>query len=303
MTGPAPRPGSHQGGRSIKADIDATAPPANAIALWYLGQSGFVVKAGQTILYLDPYLSNFLETYTTGRLDHDPRRFIPPLRPEEIDNADLVFGSHWHYDHIDPLTMKTAAERSAGARLIVPRCARQSLVEIGIPAGRFADVETDVETTVETRVGAISFTAIPSAHETLERDPVCGYPYWGYVITINGVTLYHSGDCVPYDGLLERLTRKKVDIAMLPINGRDYFRLARGFAGNFTYREAGDLADAMGADLLVPMHVGMHMANTERPGALSDYLADRYPYQRCHFMTPGEKLLYLKEAGEGALAF
>jgi L-ascorbate 6-phosphate lactonase len=292
MTLPAPR------GRSIKADIDATAPPANAIALWYLGQSGFVVKAGGTVLYLDPYLSDFLETYTTGRPDHDPRRFTPPLRPDEIDNADFVFGSHWHYDHIDPPTMKAAAERRAGARLIVPRCARKALVELGIPAGRFADVETDVET----RLGELSFTAIPSAHETLERDPACGYPYWGYLIAVNGVAIYHSGDCIPYDGLLERL-RKRVDVAMLPINGRDYFRLARGFAGNFTYREAADLADAIGADLLVPMHVGMHMANTERPGALSDYLADRYPYQKCHFMTPGEKVLYHGGAGEHALAF
>jgi len=286
MTLAAPRPGRHHGGRSIKADIDATAPPANAIALWYLGQSGFVVKAGGTVLYL--------ETYMIGRPDHDPRRFTPPLRPDEIDNADFVFGSHWHYDHIDPPTMKAAAERSAGARFIVPRCARKALVEIGISTGRFAHVET--------RLGKISFTAIPSAHETLEADPACGYPYWGYLITVNGVTIYHSGDCIPYDGLLERLAGKRVDIAMLPINGRDYFRLARGFAGNFTYREAADLADAIGADLLVPMHVGMHMANTERPGALADYLADRYPYQKYHFMTPGEKVLCLGAAGERALA-
>jgi len=291
-------PRAGQGG-SIKADIDATTLPQGAIALWYLGQSGFVVKGRSTILYLDPYLSDFLENYARGKPEEDPRRFTPPLQPDEIDNADFLFGSHWHYDHIDPPTVQAAAMHSPKAKIVVPGCARPSLIGMGIPAERFPAVEVDTKV----RAGELSFTAIPSSHESLDLDPRCGYPYWGYVMTVNGVKLYHAGDGVPYDGLVERLRTHSVDIAMIPINGRDYFRLAQGFAGNFTYREAAELVALIGADLLVPMHFGMHMANTEHLGYLADYLADRYPFQKYHSMVPGEKVLYVKEAGGGSLTF
>ncbi|MGA2763352.1 MAG: MBL fold metallo-hydrolase [Spirochaetia bacterium] len=290
-------PGSQE--RSIKADIDATTLPQRAIALWYLGQSGFVVKGRETVLYLDPYLSDFLENYARGKPEEDPRRFTPPLQPDEIDNADFLFGSHWHYDHIDPPTVQAVAKHSPKAKIVVPGCARAALVGMGIPAERFSAVEVDTEVLA----GELSFTAIPSSHESLDFDPRCGYPYWGYVMTVNGVTVYHAGDCVPYNGLVERLQARNIDIAMIPINGRDYFRLARGFAGNFTYREAAELSALIGAELLVPMHFGMHMANTDHIGYLADYLADRYPLQKYHSMVPGEKVLYIKGAVEGSLTF
>lgn len=285
-------------GSKLKKDIDAALLPPGAVALWYLGQSGFVVKGAGTILYIDPYLSDFLVRFTKGRADEDPRRLPPPLLPGDIDNADYYFGSHWHYDHIDPDTVSAIAAHSPRARFVVPACARPALVEQGIPAERFVDSVTDVETDL----GDLSFVSIPAAHESFDLDPGCGYPYQGYILTVNGVTIYHAGDCIPYDGLVARLAKRTIDIALLPINGRDYFRRERGFAGNFSYREAAELAAAANAAVLIPMHFGMHMANTERPGLLADYLCDHFPYQKFHIMTPGEEVLYLKQRGSGVLA-
>lgn len=284
--------------RLLKRDIDATVLPQQAIALWYLGQSGFAVKGAATILYLDPYLSDYLVRFTKGRADEDPRRLASPLSPEDIDNADFYFGSHWHYDHIDPDTVTAIAARSPRAKFVVPACAQPALADLGVAGERFIDPGVDVETDL----GSLTFVSIPAAHETFDLDPRCGYPYRGYIITVNGVTIYHAGDCIPYDGLVDRLSKRKIDIALIPINGRDYFRLQQGFAGNFTYREAAELVAAVGADILIPMHVGMHMANTEHPGYLADYLADHFPYQKFHFMTPGEKVFYLKRQGGGVLA-
>jgi len=285
-------------GRHLIEEIDCTHLPQGAVALWYLGQSGFAVKGEESVVYFDPYLSDFLEQHTKGRPDEDPRRFTPPLEASDVTNADLVFGSHYHYDHIDPGAAVPICRASPRCRFVVPPVAKPALLDLGVPEERILAVPTDVPQTV----GDIAFTSIPAAHETLDYDPGMGYLYRGYVATLGGVTVYHAGDCVPYDGLVERLRSLDVDIALLPINGRDYFRLKRGFAGNFTYREAAELVMAIDADLLIPMHVGMHMANTEHPGYLVDYLADHFPRQKCHVMVPGERVLYLTDADDGLLA-
>ena len=75
-------------------------------------------------------------------------------------------------------------------------------------------------------------------------------------------TIYHSGDCVLYDGLVERLNKWKIDIALLPINGRDP---ARGVAGNFSAAEAVQLGKESNASLVIPCHNEMFEFNTVSP--------------------------------------
>lgn len=285
-------------GRALVEEMSRTRLPHGAVALWYLGQSGFAIKGGETTIYFDPYLSDYLEQFTRGRPDEDLRRFQPPLAPAEVTNAALVFGSHYHYDHIGPGAVVPICQASPGCRFVVPPIARAPLLTLGVPEEQIWAVPVDEPQ----QSGEVTFTSFPAAHETLNYDPEYGYPYRGYAVTLSGVTVYHSGDCIPFEGLVERLRPLTVDLALLPINGRDFFRLSRGFPGNFSYREAAELVVAIGAEVLIPMHFGMHMANTERPGYLADYLAERFPQQKYHVMAPGERLLYLKYADDSLLA-
>jgi len=277
-------------GKALIDSMNRLDLPNSAVSLWFLGQSGFAVKGGNRIIYFDPYLSDYLVNFTKGRPDEDPRHQIPPLRPGDVTNADIVFGSHWHYDHIDPGTVGVIAGNTPECSFVAPPSARGDLIGYGVPDNRIVTPREGIETSI----GDISFTCIPAAHEELDYSDENGYRYYGYVVKIANVTIYHAGDCIPYDGLVENLSAPDIDIALLPINGRDYFRLNRGFLGNFTYREAADLACAIGADLLIPMHFGMHMANTERPGNLVDYLVENHPGQRFHVMNPGESIVFTK---------
>src|SRR5205807_2346610 len=84
----------------------------------------------------------------------------------------------------------------------------------------------------------LTITAIPSAHYTFEPDAAGNPAFLGYIIVINGVTIYHGGDGVIYDGLVERLKQQPIDIMCLPINGRDWFREQQDLVGNMDYREA-----------------------------------------------------------------
>src|SRR5204863_482567 len=63
-------------------------------------------------------------------------------------------------------------------------------------------------------------TAIPAAHETVERDEWGSLRFVGYVVRCGKWTIYHSGDTVLYDGMVERLSDWRIDVALLPINSR-----------------------------------------------------------------------------------
>jgi L-ascorbate metabolism protein UlaG (beta-lactamase superfamily) len=117
--------------------------------------------------------------------------------------------------------------------------------------------------------------AIPSAHEELWADDAGDHRCLGYVVTIGSVRLYHSGDCVPYPGQAELLAGRGIDAALLPVNGRDAYRLANGVPGNFTADEALDLCEAAGIPLLVGMHWGMFDFNTVDPEVTARHLASR----------------------------
>jgi L-ascorbate metabolism protein UlaG (beta-lactamase superfamily) len=142
--------------------------------------------------------------------------------------------------------------------------------------------------------GPLTFTAIPAAHYGLDRDAEGGFQYLGYILRLNGVTLYHAGDTILYDGLVERLQKHAIDIACLPVNGRDGWRERRGMIGNLDGREAAELAAATSADVLIPMHNDMFAANHVSPAVLADFLDRTYPRQKYHWLQPGELYFYIR---------
>jgi L-ascorbate 6-phosphate lactonase len=73
--------------------------------------------------------------------------------------------------------------------------------------------------------------------------------------------------------VIEALEDKQIDIALVPINGRDYFREEQGIVGNLDYREAVQLVRRIGARTLVPIHWDGFAGNTERPGTVVDEAA------------------------------
>jgi L-ascorbate metabolism protein UlaG (beta-lactamase superfamily) len=109
-------------------------------------------------------------------------------------------------------------------------------------------------------------------------DTPPGLPrFLGYVIDLAGVRVYHAGDTIFFDGLVEQLADLAIDIALLPINGRDHAREKAGLVGNMGPREASDLAAAIGAGVVVPLHWDLMAGNTENPAHLVDYLSRTHP--------------------------
>jgi L-ascorbate metabolism protein UlaG (beta-lactamase superfamily) len=102
--------------------------------------------------------------------------------------------------------------------------------------------------------------------------------YLGYVVEVGGVRVYHAGDCIPYQGQIERLRALQPHLVCLPINGRDFYReTEQNIVGNMDFREAPRLASDVGARVLVPMHWELFAHNRGFPGDLLAYASDRHP--------------------------
>jgi len=231
----------------------------DALHLWWLGQSGFLVVHGGACLLLDPYLSDSLtKKYALTDKPH-VRMTERVVAPEKLDFIDVVTSSHNHTDHLDAETLLPLRAANPGLRMIIPEANRAFVAErlgtdpawpVGLDDGESA------------QCAGFEFSAVPSAHETVERDEYGRCRFLGYIVRVGRWSIYHSGDTMLYNGMAERLRSSALDLVLLPINGA---RPERRVAGNLDGREAARLAHEAGARLVVPCHYEMFEFNTAAP--------------------------------------
>lgn len=261
------------------ADVEtACATQPDALHLWWLGQSGYLVAYQGTRLLLDPYLSDSLtKKYATTDKPHT-RMTERVVAPELLTQISLITSSHNHTDHLDAETLLPLFASNPTATLVCP-AANTSFV-----AERLGWQTNDlrlhgVEIGQRHQRGCVTLTAVPAAHEDLLP---C---YAGFIIEIGPWTLYHSGDTVPYEGMEALLAPYSPTLALLPINGR---LPERHVSGNLWGNEAAELAKAIRAKLVIPCHYDMFTFNTETPElfvSTCEHLGQPY-----HVLRAGERL-------------
>src|ERR1700678_1914912 len=97
------------------AEIATTAPVPGSLVIWWLGQSGFLIKSRTGLLAVDLYLSEHLtKKYESTSRPHI-RMTRAPIRGHELQSVDLVLASHKHSDHLDPGTFPDLLAASPGA--------------------------------------------------------------------------------------------------------------------------------------------------------------------------------------------
>ena len=240
-------------------DVFAARDYPNDLHLWWLGQSGFLVQWQGHHLLFDPYLSDSLtHKYAATNKPH-VRMTERVIAPERLDFIDVVTSSHNHTDHLDHETLGPLLRVNPKLQLIAPEADRAFVadrlgVTLELPRGLVAGQTK--------RFGVFEITGVPAAHPTQEKDEWGQHKFLGYVVQCGDFRLYHSGDTLLYDGLVERLASFQVDVALLPING-DFPE--RGVAGNLNGREAARLAKGIGAGVVIPCHYEMFEFNTASP--------------------------------------
>jgi len=241
------------------ADVAAAREDFEHFHLWWLGQSGFLLQWQSHHLLFDPYLSDSLTKKYAATDKPHVRMTERVVAPERLNFINVVTSSHNHTDHLDPETLGPLLGANPKMDLVIPEANREFVIERlkivaelprGLDAGQF------------TTVAGFKIHAVPAAHEQLERDENGRHKFLGYVVEFDDAFVYHSGDTVLYDGMIEGLRRWPIDVALLPINGR---APERRVAGNLWGREAAQLAKDIGARLVIPCHYEMFEFNTATP--------------------------------------
>ena len=258
-------------GSELLAEIEATKPAPGALAVWWLGQSGFLIKSRRGMLVVDPYLSEHLTQKYAATARPHVRMTRAPLRGADLAGIDLVLASHKHSDHLDPGTLPGLAAASPRALLVLPAAILDHARGLGFPEEHLVGLVAG--DTIDDDSSGFTIRAVPAAHEALDTDSEGYHLYLGYVIEAEGLRLYHSGDSLAYHGLAGWLGPERFDVLFLPINGRDR---SHGGPGNMSSAEAVGLASVVRPRFVVPHHYDMFTFNTVPVGEF-EAEARRFP--------------------------
>jgi len=168
--------------------------------------------------------------HDTFKITGQKNIYIDPFKIAKKDTADIILVTHGHHDHcsdndINMLTgpntiiisPKSCADKVKGPVKIIKR-------------GDVIDM------------GGIKIEAVPAYNMDKQYHPKSADGV-GYIITVAGVRIYHSGDT---DRIPEMKTFKEIDIALLPVSGKYVM----------TADEAAHSAEDIKPKIAIPMHYG-----------------------------------------------
>ena len=205
----------------------------------FLGQSGYLLKSGNTEIIIDPYLSD-----SVNRVAGRPRTLPVPINPKDI-RCDAVICTHNHLDHLDP---DTVSEIPSNQYFITTNEGISELKKLGKENAAALNVSDSI------KIGDFQITAVFSDH-TVES--------FGLIVKAENKTLYFSGDTL-YNEKLFEIADYKPDITFICINGR---------LGNMNVDEALVTAKKIGAKINIPNHYDMFESNSENPLLFSEKIS------------------------------
>ncbi len=242
--------------KALVMEMDSLLSDKKHFYLWWLGQSGFLLQwKGQRII-IDPYLSDSLtKKYAHTNKPH-VRMSERVVDPALLKNISIVSSSHNHTDHLDAETLRPIFKNNSGITFIIPE-ANRDFVKNRVQCDKNFPVGLNDGQSIT--IGDFIFHGIPAKHNDIERDEHGNCKFMGYVIEFGKWKIYHSGDTLYFDKMVDLLKPFSIDIAILPVNGNDS---ARGVAGNLNCKEAAELAKEINARWVIPCHYNMFAFNT-----------------------------------------
>jgi L-ascorbate 6-phosphate lactonase len=256
--------------------------PAGALAVWWLGQAGFLLKSpGGVVCALDPYLSDSCApSAAQGGMDFS-RRYPPPLAPTELAGVDLYVVTHSHQDHLDPDTLRGCWQAGGTGPYIAPPEAAEKLIAWGVAPDRVTMVWPNKAVTLGDLTIRTAL-AIPFGGDDLTHV--------GYLISAaGGPVFYFTGDTAYHEVLGISAAEHHPDVLFTVINGT--FR-------NLSPAEAALLARTVQPRVVIPYHYDLFPDGHMPPQALRMNLMLHGLQDRYLALTPGVPWVFPNPAVE-----
>lgn len=177
-----------------------------------------------------------INTQSSIKIVTDKIIYFDPFKiAEETHDADFIFITHDHYDHLDIDSINKV--KNDKTIIIIPNSIAPQVLAGNINVHQIIGVNPFEKYTIDD----IDIETIPSYNLNKPYHPK-DKNYVGYLITISKTRLYISGDM---DATPEAKA-VKCDIALIPIGGK------------FTcdYKEAAELVNTIKPHIVIPTHYG-----------------------------------------------
>lgn len=251
---------------SLKQKIEQTDVAAGALAVFWLGQAGFLVKDenGQKLV-IDPYLTD------CGYRMKGFKRLSPKLiDPADLD-VDYYITTHLHFDHFDFDAIPVVAKNSK-TKFYGPISCFNEMKALSIDESRLTLLEEDV------LVEEVNMRILPTYadHGELAPDAV------GIFLEIGKHKLYFTGDTAYRPERIKRIASLNPDVAFLSVNGA---------FGNLNGEEGARVANLVGAKLAVPCHLWTFREHGGDLLQFENAMKEHAPSCDAYFMHQGECLI------------
>lgn len=212
--------------------VEAISPEEMLKNVHWLGKQASVkIQADKKIIYIDPYQI-----------------------AEETNDADIVLVTHSHQDHLSPVDIRKVAK--ADTVFIAPQSCVSSI-----------EAEFNVKVIVSEpgmsrRLDEIQIKAVPAYNVIKTNYHPKGNKWVGYILTIDGVKIYHAGDTER----IPEMQKSTCDIVMLPL-GQKYTMNS--------VEEAAEATLNVKAKIAIPIHYGMYEGTVEDAKKFQELLKDK----------------------------
>lgn len=260
----------------------------NKVVVRFLGQAGFKITSQDLSIVIDPYFSDSVDRQCSSDGVVWKRNYTIPYekKTEYLSGIDYVLLSHDHLDHTDPETLIMIRDLSPKAAFAASAWFAPRLAKIGIPENRIISLKSGKVCTLAGESGADALILpVPAAHEELHPCEPGGFMELGFIVELCGRRIYHGGDTCVYDGHADII--RNVNLAILPVNGRDKKRASMNVVGNMNAREAAKLACDSGVGAVIPCHWDLYDNNGE---TIENIIAafEQYPDVKYKILKFGE---------------
>ncbi len=241
-----------------------------SVALWWLGQMGYLIKTPRgTLISVDAYLTNSCKKVGDSMGMNFDRKVPIYIEPEEL-SVDHFLCTHSHQDHADPETIKRLRQQEIPS-FVGPGMAADSFVSCGVKGSKIQQIFSGGKLQISDITLHGTF-ALPTDDSDVN--------HLGYVLAIeNGPRVYISGD-TDYTNLLGHVAKLEPDVMITCMNG--------GF-NNLNHWEAAEVAAMIKPRVAIPCHYDMFPDNAADPQQFRAFLHLRAPqikYQQLEYVKP-----------------
>jgi L-ascorbate 6-phosphate lactonase len=219
---------------------------SDEIAIWFMGQNGFVLKdCSDLLIGIDLYLTDSC-AITFAHWPFRLNRQLPIfVEPEDL-RIDIFVTTHSHQDHADPETIRRM--NKAKTTFIGPYDSLRIYRESGVPDSSQQLVHPGQIMDLSATVQMQATFALPTDATDLNHTGVL-------LDFANGVRFYNTGDTA-YAEHLSTLLPNGVDVCTICING--------GFR-NLAAGQAAAVVNAIQPRVVIPCHYDMMVNNVGSP--------------------------------------